>query len=455
MKATKAVDIAKARKNNSDRILLKLSSRSCQDIEKECKTLVRALKSAKDPSSWKLRHVTLALGHEGMQTCTKSLRGLLQVLVELYPAVESVKFCTIIDRDNPGLALWPCTVVSDFLQQIRPRLKALEFEDTGVYGKKTSLEQFYRALEGMPALEKIHFRKGWNNYAMIEGTNYDSMRTVYDLSPLFAAVASLPVLQGVVLCCFGRGITNETNDMSAILAKNGLTAVKLSGIDPANDTAMAAISDALTAPSTVVKSLKVEFSWTCPDAPFSFEGEEDLTGPHWSNFRRLAEAIGASTTLEEVELVFDDFIETYSGMVYTCTKIDDFLALVAEQIKTNRQNKIKKITANPDEYQCSERKIATAFVTLLETNYNLEVVDVCGENEWGEHEENTELSDQMSLYLRLNKHGRKTLMAKLGAAPKEEWTKLFGKLDTRCIEYYLIKFPWLAKFAARSESTMK
>jgi len=220
----------------------------------------------------------------------------------------------------------------------------------------------------------------------------------------------------------------------------GLESVQLWRIDPANDTAMASIADILVKPGVVIEDLKIKFSWAFESEFFSSTQEKDLTGPHWSNFSRLAHAIGDNTTLEKLVIEFDYLYDADTGEPYNCTKLDDFLNLIASKVGENPCSALKifEATSVPDAFHVK------AFVKLLETNYTLLKVEIESDDGDWDYDFDSTGKDQLKMYLHLNQHGRKRLMENPNAIPLKEWADVFAKLDdTRCVNYYLTRFPWV------------
>jgi hypothetical protein len=490
MKTTKVSEILNARKNNNAELVLQLSTANHVDVDERSKAITKAFKNMKNPRGWKIQHVTFSLGHAGLQPATDGLHELLETVVDTFPSVTSFKFTTksttannnngtqdgsSTDGDNDSIkpGLWPCQLIAKFVHKAKWHLKQLEFQNSGVYGTKADLNDFYSAFKWMLVLRHLKLS---DRFTIIDGVDFHRICTVTNMSSLFYSVAKLMSIESIALRCFNRWESDDETDFVATLIDNKdyLTNVELTGIDPAKDMGIASLADALSSRNKIAR-LKITFAWSRPvdhhDSYYEHEededdeeetgeneNEEDLTessparldrtGPHWKNLRRLAEVIGNSTTLRDVEFIFDKFDGQGQGFKWT-TRMDYFLFILAERLAVNRKTKLTKLVANPE--GCSIVPILTSFQNSLQTNYSLKQLSLIGSDVCAAQDDNnltTELMSQIQMYLHLNTHGRGKLMDRLGAVSVDEWMELFAKLnDVQCVNYYLSKFRWIPKTA--------
>lgn len=133
------------------------------------------------------------------------------------------------------------------------------------------------------------------------------------------------------------------------------------------------------------------------------------------------------------------------------------MVLLAETLGGNTATKLRKLTVHPclrSEDDHSRKDIYSAYLNMLETNTTLTHLDI----DVSEHEFDSDVGNwyfeeeldyvrkkcELDMYLKLNKHGRGSLLTDPSKVPLEAWVQVFEQLDdVACINYYLTRLPWL------------
>lgn len=374
----------------------------------------------------------------------------------LFVAIGNLE--SVVHLDLEGLSdiqdsatAFPLVLLAPLLKHMRSRLTGLALQGTIFVGSEATMKDFIHTIGNLGSLTEFAvlairlsaFSNHADELSGLEVAIQNDALYDYPVSKLISALSKLPMLRSVALCCLAPWEEDEYGMPSrpqpqhivpCLLASKSIQELSISNldIDDASEE-MKAIAQALSARDCPLTMLRMEIV-------DSEEPERASTAALMS----IANSLQTNARLQEFRLKFEG----------DSPPLDHFLVQTASAIASNTATSLRIFKIKSQYIYGAD--VEVAFAKMLESNYSLQTVEFCMVSTEGEkfvHE--TSKRNEIDLYLRLNRQGRKDLMTKSGTLFRAKWVDALALCshDFSALYYYIRTYPFLCDVAPKLSSS--